>query len=548
MDTRLPQSLTRRGFIGGALATGALSLSGAALSACTPTAEAPMQADSQAAQNSRGGFGRWSWDTPPSAIPDSQIAETYDCDICVVGAGVAGIPAALYATEQGQDVVVLQKNAAIAVNGQAMGAWNHSFGTEKGIKWDTNLTVQLYANASNGKANLKLVRNYIEHSGEALDYLLSRITDPAPGFMVHAGPKGKEHIGCNWLLDGTYASRYAGFRKFNQNMADLAISLGARFLFETPARQLIKDSSGTVTGVIGENKSGQYVRVNTVKGVILCTGDVADDDEMLEAYFPIMRGRPTLHSSPCNTGDGLKMGLWIGAACDYAPAGMQLHFDPSPLSPIAPPFSAAPWLHVNVRGERFTNENQGYQALATAVTSQPEYRAFQIIDTHYIEHIAEYTNGGRGGTTEQMEAAVEAGSVLKANTLDELAASAKLPVDVFKATVARYNDMVVKGADDDYGSEIIALNGIKDPPFYAIERMPAILVAGLGLTCNEYGQVMSKEGSPIKGLYAAGNTMGSYYGYDYPVEGFGGTTIGHSITLGIMDVMHLLGTHGQKIE
>jgi fumarate reductase flavoprotein subunit len=242
------------------------------------------------------------------------------------------------------------------------------------------------------------------------------------------------------------------------------------------------------------------------------------------------------------------MGMWIGAGTDTAPAGMQLHFDPSPLSRVAPPFSGAPWLHVNIRGERFTNENQRYQALATAVTIQPEYRAFQIIDSHYMDHINDYTNGGRGGTAEQMEAALEAGSVLRADTLDELAAAADLPVDTFKATVARYNDLVDKGADDDYGSAVIAWNGIKDPPFYAIQRMPAILVAGLGLTCNEYGQVMSKNGEPIKGLYAAGNTMGSFYGYDYPVEGFGGTTIGHSITLGILDIMHILGTHGQRIE
>lgn len=122
--------------------------------------------------------------------------------------------------------------------------------------------------------------------------------------------------------------------------------------------------------MIAKTETNDYVKVNATKGVILCTGDVSDDPEMLEAYFPIMVGRPTLHGSLCNTGDGLKMGLWVGASMDNAPAGMQLHFDPSPLSKVAPPFSAAPWLHVNIRGERFTNENQGYQALAFAVTTR----------------------------------------------------------------------------------------------------------------------------------------------------------------------------------
>jgi predicted oxidoreductase len=183
------------------------------------------------------------------------------------------------------------------------------------------------------------------------------------------------------------------------------------------------------------------------------------------------------------------------------------------------------------------------------VTVQPGYYAFQVIDSHYLDHIGDYTNGGRGGTEEQMNTAVEAGSVLRADTIEALAEAADLPVDTFVATVSRYNELVDKGSDDDFGSAIIAYNGIKDAPFYAIKRQPAILVAGLGLTCNEFGQVLKEEdGQPIPGLYAAGNTMGSYYGYDYPVEGFQGTTIGHCITHGILDVMHIMGTFGEKIE
>jgi fumarate reductase flavoprotein subunit len=545
--------VSRRSFVQGALATGALAISGAAIAGCT-VPDSTGGGTSSGGSASGGGAatgGRWSWSTPPAPIAESEITETYDCDICIVGAGVSGNPAALYAIKHGQKVVVLQKEPTMFVNGQAMGAWKHSYGDENGVEWNIDATLQLYANLSDGKPNLKLVRQFFEHSGEALDFLLKYITDPAPGLSVlnPNGTKYTQHVSCNWLLDGTFPSRYAGMRKFHQNIVDLAISEGAQFLFSTPAQQLVTDASGAVTGVIGKTDTGDYIKVNAAKGVILCTGDVADDQEMLEAFFPIMKDRPTLHGAACNTGDGWKMARWIGAGSDMAPCGMQLHFDPSPLSAVAPPFSAAPWLHVNQRGERFTNENQGYQALASAVTVQPGYYAFQVIDSHYLDHIGDYTNGGRGGTAEQMDAAVEAGSVLKADTIEALAEAADLPVDAFTATVARYNELVDKGSDDDFGSAIIAYNGIKDPPFYAIKRQPAILVAGLGLTCNEFGQVLKEEdGQPILGLYAAGNTMGSYYGYDYPVEGFQGTTIGHCITHGILDVMHIMGTFGDKIE
>ncbi len=538
--------LSRRNFLKGGALVGATTALGA-LAACSQPASSSSESGSDVAGAAASG-GPWSWSVPPAMITDDQIKETYDCDICIVGAGIAGIPAALYATEHGANTILLQKNSKMAVNGQSMGAWKHPYGDENGIEWDTDLTVQLYANVSNGKVNLKLVRNIIEHSGEALTYILSRVHDPAPNLgLTSKGTKGIEHVNCNWLPDGTFASRYEGLRTFFQNMVDLGISENVNYMFSTPAQQLATDSNGAVTGVIGKNTDGDYIKVNAAKGVVLCTGDVSDDEEMLEAYFPIMVGRPSLHGSLCDTGDGLKMGLWVGGAMDNAPSGLMLHFDPSPLSEVAPPYSAAPWLHVNINGERFTNENVGYQALASAVTVLPEYRAFQIIDSHYNEHISEYKNGGRGGTPEAMDAAVDAGSVLKADTIDDLASLAGFPTDTFKATVARYNELVDNGTDDDYGSAVIAFNGIKDPPFYAIQRMPAKLIAGLGLICDEYGQVINTDFQPIEGLYAAGNTMGSFFGYDYPVQDFGGISIGRAITSGILSTMAALGTHGEEI-
>ena len=551
-------SMDRREFVKGALAAGTLAVGGT-LAACTPSAASNSAASSAAASTSSAASssasskptGRWSWSIPPDPIPDDKISETYDCDICVVGAGVAGISTSLYAAEKGQKVVVLQKDPHISVNGQSMGAWNHPAGDAAGIVWDNAATMQHYADISDGKNNLKLFRNYLIHSGEALDYINQYAPvgadKPKPTIATLAGAYGYQHLSCSYLINGDFLTRYTGWRMFNEALAEKAQEFGATYLYSTPAEQLVTDSSGAVVGVIGKDEDGKYVKVNA-KNVILCTGDLTSSEEMKEAYFPMLVGRPTLHTSKCNTGDGQKMGMWVGASFDNAPAGVMLHYDPSPLSFPAPPMSAAPWLHVNIFGERFCNEYVGYQASATAVSAQPEFRAYQVIDSHFMENLDYYKNGFRRGTLAVWEQCVNEGSILKADTLEELAKLAGFPVDTFLATVKRYNELVDKGVDEDFGSAVIQYNGIKDPPFYTIQRMPAVLVSGLGLTCNEFGQVMSKEFKPIKGLYAAGNTQGSFYGYDYPVEGFGGTGIGRCITLGIMDVMHILGTHGQKIE
>lgn len=524
---------SRRSFLKGSFAAGAMAVGGAALASCAPQAGTSAER-AQDAQPS----GRWSWSVAPDPIEDSAIKDTYDCDVCIVGAGVAGNPASLYATTHGLDVLVLQKGSKNQVNGQECGVWNSSHESEFGIETNVLASLQKFAEFANGKANLKLVHTVMARTGEALEWITQTVPDPAPSLSTV-----DDHLRYRWLFDGDVATRYKGFMQFHDNIVAKATELGARYLYETPAVQLVTDAHGAVVGVIGQAKNGDYVRVNAAKGVIMCTGDVSDDDEMIEAYCPAMVGIQSMHGAPCNTGDGLKMGLWIGAGADNPPAGMQMHLAPSPLPKGTAPFSGVPWLHVNIKGERFTNENVNFQSIATAISTQPEHRAFQIIDSHLMEHAFDYKNGGRPGSQEELEAAVEAGSVIEADTLDELASATGLPAAALKETVERYNKLVDEGVDADFGvsSDVFVWNGINDAPFYAMERMPAKLVASPGLTCNDQLQVLSTELEPIAGLYAAGNAQGSFFGYDYPVTGFSGFSNSRSVTGGILAVKSLMG-------
>lgn len=529
---------SRRSFIKGSLAAGALALGTTALAACSP--QSTEQATAGAAQPD----GRWSWSTAPAAIAESDIAETYDCDVCVVGAGVAGNPASLYATMQGLKVVVLQKGSKNQVNGQECGVWNSRHEAEFGIETNILNSLQKFADFADGKSNIKLVRTIMARTGEAMEWITDTVTDPKPSLSTV-----DDHLRFRWLFDDDVSTRYKGFMTFHDNIVAKAAELGAQYLYETPAIQLIADDKGAVTGVIGQAKDDSYVRVNAAKGVILCTGDVSDDDEMIEAYCPAMIGIPSMHGAPCNTGDGLKMGLWIGASADTPPTGMQMHLAPSTLEHGTAPFSGVPWLHVNLKGERFTNENVNFQSIATAISLQPEHRAFQIIDAHLMEHATDYKNGGRPGNQQELDAAVEAGSILKADTLDELASLANLPASTLKETVARYNELVDRGADEDFGvsADVFGWNGIKDAPFYAIERLPSKLVAAPGLTCDANLQVLDTSLEPIPGLFAAGNVQGSFFGYDYPVTGFSGFSNSRSVTGGILAVKSIMGTLDEPI-
>lgn len=502
----------------------------AALAGCSSTSATQPHNGTEASSS-----GRWSWSTAPDPIPDDQIVDTHECELCIVGAGVAGNPAALYAAAHGFDAIVLQKESAPQVNGQGCGSWNTKFGTDNGLEWNISHDLQEFAAISNGKPNLRLVRNVMERSGSAIEWVISEVPEPAPSWDIVEGT----HTGCQWILDDDYSTRYTGFRTFQNNIAAKAAEYGARYLFNTPAVQLITDEEGAVVGVVGTSDDG-YIRVHASKGVILCTGDVSDDDEMLEAFCPVMLDVPTNHAVPSNTGDGLKMGLWVGAGMDNPPSGMQMFITPSALPQGTAPCAGLPYLHVNIEGERFFNENGGDQYQGTSIALQPEHRAYQVMDSHVVEQ--------DGCTQEELEEGLELGNTYQSDTIEGLAKLVDLPVDAFVRTVERYNELVEGGDDLDFGVDPnVFVHSIKDAPFYLMEYQASKFVAAPGLTCNEFLQVLTKDGHVIKGLFAAGNVQGSFFGYDYPVNGFGGFSLGRSITGGVLAVMSATDTFDDEI-
>lgn len=540
-------NISRRGFLAGsgALAAGAAAFG---LAGCAPQ-NSDETGDSATAEQIA--YGQWSWEVPPSPIAEESVIDEIDCEILVIGAGTSGTVAAFYAAEHGANVVVLQRTEKIQGNGWSCGAWNSRVDSDFGITYNRENIMQLMAEATDGRANIRLVENTLSRTGEAAEWVIDNTPEMEVTATTDAGSSTvPSHVIYCWLDGGGFANRYNGYAKLLDIMGQKAETKGARFLFSTPAEQLIVDENGAVKGAYGRQEDG-YVKVNASKGVVMATGDVSDDEEMVKAYCPIMTGIPSLHAVNCNTGDGHKMALWAGGVLDTAPFSLGMHFDPSPLDASnTPPFAAVPWLHVNKYGKRFMNENIGYQQCATAVALQPDHIAYQVVDSHFIEHAYDYENGGRTtGTAESFLACVDAGSILAANSVEGLAEAAGIDADALVATVNRYNELVEGGVDEDFGMnpKFFQWGAIKDAPFYIIPRMPAKLGTCGGLRVNEYLQAIDESHKPIEGLYAAGNCQGSFYGYDYPVHGFGGSGIGRAIAGGVLTVKSILGTFDEAI-
>lgn len=538
----MEQSISRRNFLTGAAA----AVAGAAVTGmvgCAPSGKASAEAEAGAAEGTR-----WSWETKPAPISDADIVETVDTEICVVGFGSSGTTCAMAAAQSGAKVVVLQKLDQVITNGWCVAAYNSQMFLDAGQTYDLAQIYNDFANLSNGRDNPKVVQTFLRRSGEVVDYIIRQTPEFTPVMQ------GSGHT-YGWYVNNDMATRYEQFKKLLNAVADKAVAAGADVRYNTPAVQLVQDDDGRVTGVIGEGKEG-YVKVNASKGVILCTGDTSDDKEMLEAYCPLMLGVQSMHGSPCNTGDGQKMGMWAGASIDPAPHTMMMHFDPTWMPEGNAPYSGIPWLRVNLNGERFGNENLGYQSHVTQVRYQPEMTAFQIIDKNWDQHAPQgdykHPNSHSRGTADPVndwKSALERGAIVEADSIEELAEKCGIDKENLVATVARYNELVDAGYDEDFGVDgtFMTYNGIKEAPFYAIKRMPAVLSTCGGLAINEKLEVLDESNKPLGGLYAAGNASGSYYGDDYPLFITGGSH-GRAWTFGVLSARSALGMLDEPVD
>ena len=280
--------------------------------------------------------------------------------------------------------------------------------------------------------------------------------------------------------------------------------LGGEILFLTPAKMLVQDDSGKVTGVIAESDEKGTIQINAKDGVIVCTGGYGANDEMLQDLCPGNSNWCALRDSITEEGDGIRMALWAGAELEAGGACMIWNrailpdgftFDGSYQGGDIFLPGSQPFLHVNANGERFMNEDQCYPMSYAGGANQPGHFSWIVWDGSYWEDIQQFDTCGcsrlapaPSGTafnadvydceaiTKEhldsfwLEPRIENGSLKKCDTLDELAEAMGFDADqaaTFKANVERYNELVAAGQDTDFGKPAYRMSAVDEPPFYA---------------------------------------------------------------------------------
>jgi len=466
-------------------------------------------------------YHRESFEVAPPPIPARDIHERVAADVVIVGAGIAGLTAALSAAQAGARTIVLEKGQNYNVRGLHNAAIASKLQKKAGIEIDRDRIISTIMEFGDYRSDQRLVRLWADNCDKAMDWLLD-MAEKAE-IEVVLDPTTKP-----WYFPN-YPTIHVFVPKRQETLAEMLQSnaqrLGVDFRFETPAVRLLREGKGRVTGVIGKAKEGDYTKLNVSRAVVLCSGDYGSDRHMVDAYCARVVGKLSCaYEGGLNTGDGLKMGLWIGAAIDDPPHCAML-FDWTVWSKEGL-FNLArqPWLYVDLDGERFMNEDLPWGYECAQILQQPGGVAWSIWDAKYDEEWPRMQSQcckNMGPPTylwnpKQLAEALEEGNVLSGQTIEELAQKMEVPVENFRPTIARYNELARNGKDLDFGKHRDRLTTIEKPPFYACKMESRLMVILSGLKVNTRLQVLDTERNVIPGLYAAGNVSGSFFGTMYP--------------------------------
>ena len=512
------------------------------LAGCSPSGSSSKGSSTAAASKDADGLP--SFFQAPEAI--SNVKETKEFDVVVIGAGAAGVPCALAAAEAGASVALIQKESQAVSQGNtcdSLEASTSAAGKAAVMSW---LTEQCAWRSHREQLEL-----WANNSGEALHWLWDKATE-AGCQVVDTTKKWTTSIS---TIDEQPVSYFAfdfGPKPYNtgSGMRDLCDYYngkdGLEIFYSCPAQQLVKDGD-KVVGVICKDGS-DYVQFNAKNGVVVATGDYTNDDEMMAYYNPDMAHLDRKETN--KTGDGQKMMVWAGGRMESVCGSKVQHdFDAGPGS-----MADMPFLTVKNDGTRFCNEARSAMAYnGNFLTSEEDNGYYtQVFDSNYMTDCADWP--GKLYDPEAIKAYMpeepgektgvypDLAATFKADTIEELGKKLGLTdVDAFVKTVARYNELVDAGVDEDMGKPAKWLKPIKQAPFYGIHRHIRLSTIVHGVNVNGKMQVLDKDGNPIEGLYSIGNCAGNFFGSpDYPMD-LPGLSLGRCHTQGYV-VGKMLGS------
>lgn len=424
----------------------------------------------------------------PQVLPADGIAFPASVPVLIVGAGAAGLTAALAARDAGAEVMVLERDAvpqgSTALSSGLIPAAATRFQKAKGIVDTAEQFARDIQAKAKGRAEPGLVATLTANIGPTLEWLSDAHGVPfevVEGFLypghsalrMHGTPRrtGAELMAC--LTD---AAGRAG--------VDIVTAAHVHALYVAGDR---------VAGVHLDRPDGTSEAIGCEALVLACSG-FGGNEELVRRYIPEMAAA-LFFGHTGNKGDALAWGAALGAATRDLGA-YQGH------GSVASPHNIlVTWalmmeggFQVNAAGQRFSNEHQGYSEQAVAVLAQPGGVAWNIYDEHLHRLGLEF---------QDYRDAVAAGAVHSAPDIQSLATRLGLPGEALAGTLAATKAMAAGVAVDPFGRDFTT-KSVLAPPFYGVKVTGALFHTQGGLLVDEHARVLRADGRPLPNLFAAG--------------------------------------------
>ena len=508
-------------------------------------------------------------------IDESKVAKTVDVDVAVVGCGIAGVAACRSVAEDGGLVAAFEKadgpqcrsGEYAVINGKVQAKWGRDTWTREQIDdiIDSHMVESTY------RCKRSIMSKWAHNIGDAFDWWVE--ANPDLYYAETTRSAIPDESADNFIIPIFYPlpERYDWKQErfpcyptsvefkpdqhvtVEANMQKAVDTGNVQTFYGCFVEKLIMENGRCVGLYARDAATGEYIKCNASKGVILSTGDYSQNTKMLKHFCPevienniqCLFTNVDVEGNFTNQGDGIQLGMWAGAQVQQSHAPMIHHMGGGADLAGVGVMGNAGFLNLDLNGKRFMNEDLPGQQLENQIELQKNRESWQIFDSNwpeqlpympaahggacYYEDYASEDEGPKNNTTYrnykspyQLEAAVADGRAVKADTLEELVA--KIYPDDTAAqqtaldSIQRYNELAKVGYDEDFHKPASRMWAVENGPFYADKFTTALLLVCIGgLESDKDCHTFDADRNVIPGLYVAGNIQGNRFATEYPI-------------------------------
>ena len=508
-------------------------------------------------------------------IDESKVAKTVDVDVAVVGCGIAGVAACRSVAEDGGLVAAFEKadgpqcrsGEYAVINGKVQAKWGRDTWTREQIDdiIDSHMVESTY------RCKRSIMSKWAHNIGETFDWWVE--ANPDLYYAETTRSAIPDESADNFIIPIFYPlperydwkqERFPCYPTSVEFKPDQHVTVEANMqkaidtgnvqtFYGCFVEKLIMENGRCVGLYARDAATGEYIKCNASKGVILSTGDYSQNTKMLKHFCPevienniqCLFTNVDVEGNFTNQGDGIQLGMWAGAQVQQSHAPMIHHMGGGADLAGVGVMGNAGFLNLDLNGKRFMNEDLPGQQLENQIELQKNRESWQIFDSNwpeqlpympaahggacYYEDYASEDEGPKNNTTYrnykspyQLEAAVADGRAVKADTLEELVA--KIYPDDTAAqqtaldSIQRYNELAKAGYDEDFHKPASRMWAVENGPFYADKFTTALLLVCIGgLESDEDCHTFDADRNVIPGLYVAGNIQGNRFATEYPI-------------------------------